>query len=107
MLFRSERPEKIKPILSIEDREMVLLSLKYINNVITYTTEQELLEILKSGKYQIRFLGDDYINSNYTGKGLDIEIFFIDRSHGWSTTKFKKLISTNEIYEKNNILHTK
>ena len=41
----------------------------------------------------IRFLGDDYKNKPFTGDDLKIPIYYLDRSHGWSTTKFKKLIS--------------
>jgi len=38
-------------------------------------------------------LGDDYIDKDYTGKELGIQIHWINRSHGWSTTKFKKAIA--------------
>lgn len=89
-----ERPEKIKPILSVKDRIQLLLSLKQIDRVITYTTEEELENILIGFKPDVRFLGDDYrTRTDYTGYGLDIPIYFLDRSHGWSTTKFKQLIA--------------
>ena len=41
----------------------------------------------------VRFLGDDYINKAFTGKELNIPIHYLNRSHGWSTTKYKKLLS--------------
>ena len=56
---------------------------------------EDLMEILESGRIDVRFLGDDYIDKHYTGKGLPIEIKFIDRSHGWSTTKYKISISNS------------
>jgi len=89
-----ERPEKIKPILSVEDRIEILLSLNSIYYVVPYNNEEELFLYLKENNWDIRFLGDDYKNrTDYTGYGLNIPIHYLDRSHGWSTTKFKKLIS--------------
>ena len=50
-------------------------------------------ELLENGDFSIRFLGDDYKGKKFTGDNLDIEIYYINRDHGWSTTKFKNLIS--------------
>ena len=88
-----ERPEKIKPILSLNERTMVLNSLKQIDQIITYKTESDLYEILMAKQIDVRFLGDDYRDKSFTGDDLDIPIHYLDRSHGWSTTKFKKLIA--------------
>jgi glycerol-3-phosphate cytidylyltransferase len=88
-----ERPEKLKPILSIEERRETLMELRSINDVFIYTYEAQLIDLLKMGEFDIRFLGDDYIGKPFTGDNLDIKIHYLDRSHGWSTTKFKKLIS--------------
>ena len=87
-----ERPEKIKPILSLNERTMVLNSLKQIDQIITYKTESDLYKILMNKKIDVRFLGDDYRDKSFTGDDLNIPIHYLDRSHGWSTTKFKKLI---------------
>lgn len=91
-----ERPEKCKPILSVFDRCIILNSLKQIDEIKTYETEAELLELIESIPVDIRFLGDDYIGKRFTGDHLEIPIHYINRDHGWSTTKFKKLIA-NEI----------
>ena len=88
-----ERPEKIKPILSLEERIMVLSSLNQIDQIITYQTESDLYEILKKTKIDIRFFGNDYRDKPFKGDHLEIPIHYLDRSHGWSTTKFKKLIA--------------
>jgi len=88
-----ERPEKIKPILSVNERIMILNSLKQVDRIITYETESDLYEILMNKKIDVRFLGDDYRDKSFTGDDLDIPIHYLDRSHGWSTTKFKKLIA--------------
>jgi len=93
-----ERPHKLKPILSSEERKKMLLSIKYVDDVIRYTYEEQLYDLLKVGEFNVRFLGDDYRNKPFTGDDLKIPIHYLNRDHGWSTTKFKKLIS--ESYEK-------
>ncbi len=90
------RPEKIKPLLSVTDRKMTLMALKGITEVSSYNTEEELLQLIIDINPEIRFLGEDYINrTNYTGYGLAPKIIFLNRNHGWSTTKFKKLIANS------------
>ena len=88
-----ERPDKLKPILDLNDRYKILSSLKQIDRIISYQTESDLYNILKEEHIDIRFLGDDYKEKPFTGDDLDIPIHYLDRSHGWSTTKFKKLIA--------------
>ena len=88
-----ERPEKIKPILNLPERNMILSSMKQIDKIIPYQTEKDLYHILVNEQIDIRFLGDDYKDKSFTGDDLDIPIHYLDRSHGWSTTKFKKLIA--------------
>jgi len=88
-----ERPNKLKPILNIDERIEVLSSIKYIDEIQVYTYEKELIKILKNGDFTIRFLGDDYIDRDFTGSHLNIPIHYISRDHGWSTTKFKNAIN--------------
>ena len=88
-----ERPHKLKPILSLDERKEMLFSLKYVDDIITYTYEKELISILENQNFDLRFLGDDYKNQKFTGDHLNIKLFYINRDHGWSTTKYKKLIS--------------
>ena len=88
-----ERPHKLKPILSPDERKDMLMSLRYVDDVIRYTYEEQLYDLLKVGEFNIRFLGDDYKGKPYTGYDLKIPVHYLDRTHGWSTTKFKKLIA--------------
>ena len=88
-----ERPHKLKPILTKEERTEILTSIKYIDGIAYYTYEKELVELLKRLSPDIRFLGDDYRGRTYTGFELDIPVHYLNRDHGWSTTKFKKLIA--------------
>jgi len=88
-----ERPNKLKPILSVDERIEILSSIKYIDDIKVYTYEEELIKLLEDNKFNIRFLGDDYIGKSFTGIELNIDIHYLKRNHGWSTTKFKKLIA--------------
>lgn len=88
-----ERPDKKKPILSIDERREMLKQFTSCHAILKYNTEKELLFLLNSINPDVRFLGDDYVDKDYTGKELGIPIHWIDRSHGWSTTKFKELIA--------------
>ena len=88
-----ERPEKLKPILTKEERTEVLTSIKFIDGIAYYTYEKELVDLIQRLTPDIRFLGDDYRGKTYTGFELDIPVHYLNRDHGWSTTKFKKLIA--------------
>jgi len=88
-----ERPEKLKPILTKEERTEILTSIRFINGIAYYTYEKELVDLIKRLSPDIRFLGDDYRGRTYTGFELDIPVHYLNRDHGWSTTKFKKLIA--------------
>jgi len=88
-----ERPEKLKPILTKQERTEILTSIKFINGIAYYTYEKELVDLIYRLDPDIRFLGDDYRGKTYTGFELDVPVHYLNRDHGWSTTKFKKLIA--------------
>ena len=88
-----ERPEKLKPILSVEERKNILKQFFIRPIFITFTTEDELYFLLQSVKPDLRLIGEDYVGKPFTGDDLDIPLKYVSRDHGWSTTKFKTLIS--------------
>ena len=88
-----ERPDKLKPILSVVERKKALLSIRFIDEVILYNTEMELESILTRNKIDVRFLGDDYIGKEFTSDHFSIPIVYVSRDHGWSSTKLKNMIS--------------
>ncbi len=88
-----ERPAKLKPILTKQERTEILTSIKFINGIAYYTYEKELVDLIYRLNPDIRFLGDDYRGKTYTGFELDVPVHYLNRDHGWSTTKFKKLIA--------------
>jgi len=87
-----DRPQKEKPLQSPEERELILRSIRYVDDVVHYTTEQDLYNILKTDIYDVRILGTDYLGKTFTGSDLNREIYFHDRNHEYSTTEYKKKI---------------
>jgi|TARA_B100000214_G_C23911064_1_gene601324 glycerol-3-phosphate cytidylyltransferase len=88
-----DRPEKNKPIQSYDERCIIIDGNKYVDDYITYSTEKELLYILKNLRIDIRILGNDYIDINFTGFDLPIKVHFHNRkTHTFSTSNLRKKI---------------
>ena len=87
-----ERPTKLKLILTVSERMEILTAIEYVDSISIYNVESDLRDILRELAPNIRFLGDDYKDKKITGEELHIPIHYLDRSHGWSSTKFKQLI---------------
>jgi glycerol-3-phosphate cytidylyltransferase len=88
-----ERDYKLKPIHSPTERIHILKSIRYVDNVVTYNTEEDLVKLLSQPQYDIRFLGTDYKDREYTGKHLPIKIEWLNREHhDYSSTRLKTLI---------------
>ena len=91
-----ERPYKCKPVQTVEEREYILRSIKYVDDVLHYNTEQELLELLETPEWDVRIIGSDYKNIDYTGKFIEMRkmksVYFHKRDHEYSLTDLKKKI---------------
>ena len=90
-----DRPNshKRKPIQTIEEREIILCAIRWVDEIIKYTTEEELYNILKTQNIDIRILGSDYKDKNYTGDDLGIDVYFHERDHEWSATSLRARIT--------------
>ena len=102
------RKSKYKPVIPLYDRYLALMSIKYIDDVYIYQTEEELYNLIKFWKPDVRILGEDYIGDNgkptpFTGDDLPPKIVYTTRSHGWSTTKLKDLITKQTIKQNKKI----
>jgi len=88
-----DRPEKERPIQTILEREIQLAAVKHVDQVIIYETEADLLVILKTLPIDVRILGEEYKEGvSFTGEGLEIELYFNQRKHGFSTQELKQRI---------------
>lgn len=83
-----DRQEKNKPVQSIYERYIQLKAVKYIDEVIPYDTEKSLLDLLNSTHIDIRFIGEDYVDKHFTGKGMH-EVYYTSRKHSFSTTELR------------------
>tara|TARA_Y100000593_G_scaffold85706_1_gene163153 strand:- start:169 stop:597 length:429 start_codon:yes stop_codon:yes gene_type:complete len=91
-----DRPEKNKPIQSFEERKIQLEAVKYVDEIIEYETEEELYQLLKILRPDIRILGSDYEDGRYyTGIELNIPIHFHQRNHNYSSTNLRKKVLEN------------
>jgi glycerol-3-phosphate cytidylyltransferase len=88
-----DRPEKNRPIQSVVERFIQLESCKYVDEVVVYATEKDLIDILYTYPINIRFVGEEYKDKDFTGKNLDhIEIYYNSRKHSFSTTELRKRV---------------
>jgi glycerol-3-phosphate cytidylyltransferase len=89
-----ERKEKNRPIQSIMERHIEVMGCRYVDDVIVYETEEDLENILKIEKFDIRFLGADYKDGRkkITGKNL-CPIYFVSRDHNYSSSRLREKIN--------------
>lgn len=88
-----DRPEKNKPIQSVFERYVQLEACKYVDEIVVYATEKDLLDILHSYPINVRVVGDEYKNKEFTGKDLShIQIYYNSRKHSFSTTELRKRV---------------
>ena len=89
-----DRPEKNKPVMSLDERRIILSAIRYVDEIFEYDTEAELYDTLKKNEYgfDIRIIGADWKGKPYTGYDLPIEVYFNSRNHDFSTTALRERI---------------
>ena len=91
-----DRKNKNKPIQDYEERFIMINSIKYVDEVIKYETEADLLNILKELNPDVRILGSDWRGKEFTGYELPIDIYWHERNHNWSTSNLRRRIYESE-----------
>jgi len=91
-----DRDYKRKPFQSIVERQIQLNAVKYVDEIVLYETEADVLEILNTRHIDIAILGSDYVGKEFTGKTFyesnSIEIYYHPRTHNYSSTNLVKKI---------------
>ena len=92
-----DRPDtKNKPVQSMFERFVQLDACKYVDEIIPYSTEKELVDILLSYPINVRILGDEYEHKSFTGRSecisKGIEFYFNSRSHSFSTSELRQRV---------------
>ena len=84
--------EKNKPIQSYEERYIQLEAIKYVDEIVKYETEDDLMKLLYDLNPDVRILGSDWENKPFTGYSLHIPIYFHKRDHNYSTSNLREKI---------------
>ncbi|GAB3395113.1 adenylyltransferase/cytidyltransferase family protein [Flavobacterium olei] len=100
-----DRPTKNKPTQTVVERYIQLKACKFVDEVVPYSTEQDLEDVLKSFAIDIRILGDEYKERDFTGRKYceekGIELYFNTRDHRFSSTNLR-----NEVYQREVLVHS-
>ena len=91
---------KNPPIQSLIERQIQLSAVKYVDEIIVYNTEQDLEDLLLTLPINIRILGDEYKDLEFTGKAIckqrNIDLHFNGRDHSFSSTSLRKRVVFGE-----------
>jgi glycerol-3-phosphate cytidylyltransferase len=94
------RPDKNSPSQSIIERYIQLKGCKHIDEIVPYVSEQDLVDILHSFKLDVRIIGDEYKDKQFTGKDYcmkkGIRIYYNSRDHRFSSSGLRKQVKTAE-----------
>lgn len=101
-----DRPStKNKPVQSIIERQIQLAACKYVDEVVVYSTEQDLVDLLLILPVDVRILGVEYADKDFTGKKecerRGIQIVFNSRDHSFSSSSLRKRVADLENNKRN------
>jgi glycerol-3-phosphate cytidylyltransferase len=95
-----DRPEKNEPIQSIVERQIQLSAVRFVDEIVVYNTEKDLEDILLTLPVDVRILGVEYKDKDYTGKQIclnrGIEIVYNGRDHSFSSSSLRKRVAEAE-----------
>jgi glycerol-3-phosphate cytidylyltransferase len=95
-----DRPEKNKPIQTIVERYVQLDAVQYVDKIIPYSTEEELISIFSSLDLDVRIIGEEYKDKDFTGKNIclkrGIKLIYNKRDHDFSTSSLRQRIYNQE-----------
>lgn len=92
-----DRPEKNQPIQTVVERYTQLKAVGYVDEIIPYSTEADLEDILSMYHIDVRILGEEYKDKDFTGKDIckkrDIALYFNERSHRFSSSELRQRVA--------------
>jgi len=95
-----DRPEKNEPVQSIVERYIQLAAVNYVDEIIPYATEGDLEDILEAYPINVRILGEEYRNKDFTGRDIckrrGIELHFNKRDHRFSSSSLRRIVADKE-----------
>lgn len=95
-----DRPDKNAPIQSIVERQISLSAVRFVDEIVVYNTEKDLEDILLTLPVDVRILGVEYMEKDFTGRAIcekrKIELVFNSRDHSFSSSSLRKRVSEAE-----------
>ena len=89
-----DRKEKNKPVQSVVEREIQVSACKFVDEVLIYDTEEDLLEIIKTIDWDIRIIGVEYKDKEFTGREQTLDkCYFNKRPHNFSSSELRDRVS--------------
>ena len=92
-----DRPEKNSPVQTVVERYAQLHAVKYVDEIIPYAYERDLEDILAMYHIDVRILGDEYRDKDFTGKDIckkrGIQLYFNKRDHRFSSSDLRKRVT--------------
>lgn len=92
-----DRPEKNSPVQTIVERYTQLKAVRYVDEIIPYATEKDLEDILTMYHIDVRILGEEYRDKDFTGKDIcrkrDIDLYFNKRDHRFSSSDLRNRVA--------------
>ncbi len=95
-----DRPEKNRPVQSVVERYIQLKGCKFVDEIVPYATEQDLEDILRAFKIDVRIIGDEYQDKYFTGRTYceekGIELYFNVREHRFSSSSLRQEVAEKQ-----------
>ncbi len=91
-----DRPQKNAPIQSLVERQIQLSAVRFVDEIVVYNTEKDLEDILLTLQLDVRILGVEYMQSEFTGRAIcekrKIQLVFNGRDHSFSSTNLRERV---------------
>lgn len=95
-----DRPNKNRPVQTVVERYVQLAAVRYVDEIVPYITEADLEDILSMYPINVRILGEEYRDKDFTGRDIckkrGIDLHFNRRDHRFSTTELRKTVHIRE-----------
>jgi glycerol-3-phosphate cytidylyltransferase len=99
-----DRPEKNQPTQTVVERYIQLKGCKFVDEIVPYATEQDLDDILHSFKIDVRIIGNEYKEKDFTGRSYceqkGIELYFNKRDHRFLSSALREEVASKELLRK-------
>lgn len=100
-----DRPEKNSPVQSIVERQIQLAAVRFVDEIVVYNTEKDLEDILLTLPIDVRILGVEYMEKDFTGRAIcerrGIQLVFNSRDHSFSSTSLRQRVFESENNKRN------